>query len=321
MKSQQNNDIYAIVLAAGKGTRMKSGRAKVLHEVLFAPMVSHVLDSLAELGASPVVVTGHQAEKVEDALTAYDASFVRQHEQLGTGHAVLATEDALVGKTGMVLILCGDTPLVRPQTLRQMTESHVKNQNCLTVMTTVLDNPTNYGRIVCGDAGEVQRIVEEKDASEKERQIAEVNAGMYCVEIAALFAALHQVGADNAQGELYLTDIIEIIKNDGARVGKFVCQDKDEILGVNSRVELEAANDIMRQRVNREFMLAGVSLVGSASIYIEKTVSIGLDTTIMGNCYLTGKTVIGSGCRIGPFCNLHNCDIKEGSTVPSFSCQ
>lgn len=318
-RQQTSGDIYAIVLAAGKGTRMKSARAKVLHEVLFAPMVSHVMDSLVEIGAHSVVVTGHQAEEVEAALASYKPIFIRQHEQLGTGHAVLATEAALADKKGMALILCGDTPLVRPQTLRQMTEAHIKNKNCLTVMTTVLDNPANYGRIVSDEAGEVLRVVEEKDASAQERQIREVNAGMYCVALESLFAALHHVGSDNAQGELYLTDIIEIIKKDGARVGKFVCLDKDEILGVNSRVELESANSIMRERVNKDFMLAGVSLVGSSSIFIEKTVSIGSDTSIMGNCYITGKTVIGPACKIGPFCNLCDCQIAAGSIVLPFT--
>ncbi len=246
MMNKKENQVYAIVLAAGKGTRMKSSRAKVLHEVLSTPMVCHVMDTLADLGAETVVVTGHQAEKVEAALTSYNASFVRQHEQLGTGHAVLQTEDVLAGKTGVALILCGDTPLVRSQTLRQMLALHA-GTNTLTLMTTMLDNPANYGRVVSGNNGEVLRIVEEKDATPAERQIKEVNAGIYCVDLAVLFQALHEINTDNAQGELYLTDIIEIIKDSGAKVGKYICQDKDEILGVNSRVELEEANTIMEK--------------------------------------------------------------------------
>jgi len=319
MTSEPETDIYAIVLAAGKGTRMKSARAKVLHEVLFSPMACHVMDSLTELRARSIVVTGHQADRVEETLAPYSPTFVRQNEQLGTGHAVLATEEILAAKTGMALILCGDTPLLRPQTLQQMAAAHTRSGNVLTVMTTVLDDPAGYGRIISNDAGEVLRIVEEKDASEGERQLREINSGIYCVNLENLFPALHKIDNNNAQKELYLTDLVEIVTDNGARVGRFICREKNEILGINSRIELEAANVIMRQRVNKEFMLAGVTLVDSASIFIEKTVSIGLDTTIMGSCCLTGKTVIGRECVIGPFCSLHDCNIPPGSTVAPFT--
>ncbi len=300
---------------------MKSAKAKVLHEVLFVPMICHVMDSLMELGANLVVVTGHQAEQVEEVLAPYNVTCVRQQEQLGTGHAVLTTTEILAGGIGTALILCGDTPLVQAETLRRMIAAHVKGHNSLTVMTTVLENPTNYGRIVSNEAGEVVRIVEEKDASVAERQIREVNAGMYCVELEVLYPVLRKIGSDNAQGEMYLTDMIEIVKAEGAKVGKFICHDEDEILGVNSRVELAAANSIMQERVNRAFMLSGVSLIGSTSIFIEKIVKIGRDASIMGSCYLTGKTVIGAECKIGPFCNLHDCQIPTGSTIPPFTHQ
>ncbi len=319
MTAEPNTGIYAIVLAAGKGTRMKSARAKVLHEVLFSPMICHVMDSLAELRARSFVVTGHQADRVEEALAPYTPTFVRQDEQLGTGHAILATEGVLAAKTGTALILCGDTPLLRPQTLRQMAAAHTGSGNILTVMTTVLDDPAGYGRIISNGTGEVLRIVEEKDASAGERQIKEVNSGIYCVDLENLFPALHKIDDDNAQKELYLTDLVEIMTGNGAGVGRFLCREKNEILGVNSRIELEAANAIMRQRINKEFMLAGVSLLDSASIFIEKTVRIGLDTTIMGSCCLTGKTVIGRECVLGPFCSLHDCNIPPGSTVTPFT--
>lgn len=313
------NKLHAIVLAAGKGTRMKSAMAKVLHQVLFVPMIHHVMDSLAELGTSTMVVTGHQADKVEEALAAYNTVFVRQEKQLGTGHAVLTTERLLAGKTGTLIILCGDTPLIRPQTLQEMLALHAAGANALTVMTTILDDPTNYGRIVSTASGEVVKIIEEKDASVEERLIKEVNAGIYCVDLEILFPALKEVGANNAQGELYLTDIVEIVRNSGSKVGKFVCPDYRETIGVNSRLELAEANKIMQERINQRFMRSGVSLVSPGSIFIEKGVVVGSDTTIQGNCYLTGSTVVGKGCEIGPFCVLKDCRIADGVKVNSFS--
>ena len=313
------NKLHAIVLAAGKGTRMKSAMAKVLHQVLFVPMVYHVMDSLAELGVNSLVVTGHQADKVEAALAPYNTAFVRQEQQLGTGHAVLTTEARLAGKTGTVIILCGDTPLIRPQTLREMLAVHAAGAKAVTVMTTFLDNPTNYGRIVSTAAGEVVKIVEEKDASPEQRRIKEVNAGIYCVDLEKLFPALKEVRSNNAQGELYLTDVVEIIRRSDSKVGKFVCQDSRETIGVNSRIELAEANKIMQERINKRFMRSGVTLVNPDSIFIEKGVVIGTDTTIQANCYLTGNTVVGQACEIGPFSVLNGCRIADGARVKPFS--
>ncbi|MFW8602293.1 NTP transferase domain-containing protein [Desulfobacterota bacterium M19] len=318
MNSIDTPPLHAIVLAAGKGTRMKSARAKVLHPVLFSPMICHVMDSLSDLDAGVVVVTGHQAAEVEAALALYPVSFVRQAEQLGTGHAVLSTADLLENEGGTALILCGDTPLIRSETLNLMVADHRAAARTLTVMTTILGRPDNYGRIICNQEDELVKIVEERDADSAERQIKEVNAGIYCVEVPALFAALRQVGSDNAQGEIYLTDIVEIICRH-SKTGRFICPDPEEIMGVNSRVEQEEATRIMQRRVNQQWMLAGVSLVGQESIFIERSSAIGIDTTIQGPCYITGRSIVGRECEIGPFCIMDNYQAADGSRLKPFT--
>lgn len=311
---------YAIVLAAGKGTRMKSDLAKVLHPVFFRPMVCHVLEALLPLHLEQtVVVTGHQAERVEAALGPYAVRFVRQSEQLGTGHAVLTAEEFLAGRTGTALILCGDTPLIKPQTLAAMLDDHRQRQATLSVMTTIVDDPSHYGRIVANPLGGIERIVEEKDADHAERRIREVNAGIYCVDLSFLFAALRQVGTDNKQGEVYLTDIVAIARRQGLTVGRFVCPDPLEITGVNSRVELARANAVMQERRNEALMLAGVTMIDPGSIYIENSVVVGRDTEIHSHCVLEGATVIGEGCRLEPFCRLSDCRVGEGAVIRSFS--
>ena len=242
-------EVNALILAAGKGTRMKSDKAKVLHEVLAVPMVHHVIDAVIPLNPARIVlVVGHQHEAVRAALAGYVVSLVMQQEQLGTGHAVLAARDLLSGRNSQVLILCGDTPLIRTETLRAMLEVHGKSGATLTLMTTELDDPTGYGRVLKGPDGAVQGIVEEKDATEAQRRIREINAGIYLVEAGFLFAALDQVGTDNAQGEVYLTDIVGIAANTGVLVRTFHCANPEETMGVNSPIELAMANARMQAR-------------------------------------------------------------------------
>ena len=319
--NRKRDCLHVIVLAAGKGTRMKSDLAKVLHPVFFRPMVSHVLEAVGPLGTEKiVVVTGHQAERVEEAVSSSPGlTFVRQTEQLGTGHAVLTTESSFAGQSGIALILCGDTPLIRTSTLEAMLDEHRRQQGMLTVMTTMVDDPSHYGRIVGSAQGGIERIVEEKDADEAERRIQEVNAGIYCVDLAFLFAALRQVGTDNKQGEVYLTDIVTIARRQGLGVSRFVCPDPVEITGVNSRVELARANSIMQQRRNQELMLAGVTMIDPGSIFIEQSVVVGRDTEIHSHCVLAGNTVIGQGCRLEPFSKLVDCWVGERTVIKSFS--
>jgi len=313
--------LHVVVLAAGKGTRMKSDRAKVLHPVFFAPMICHVLEAVRSLApAETVVVTGHQAERVEEVVSAaYAVRFVRQRQQLGTGHAVLTAEEVLGGKSGLVLILCGDTPLIRAETLQALVETHRRGGRVLTVMTAVVSDPSHYGRIVTNEQGGIERIVEAKDADAEQRAIREINAGIYCVDLPFLFAALKQVGTDNQQGEVYLTDIVAIARRQGCEVGRFVCPDPLEVTGVNSRVELAVANTIMQQRRNEALMLAGVTMIHPESIFVENSVQIGRDTEIHSHCLLAGQTVLGEACRLEPFCSLLDCRVGDGVCIKSFS--
>ncbi|NTV14623.1 MAG: bifunctional N-acetylglucosamine-1-phosphate uridyltransferase/glucosamine-1-phosphate acetyltransferase [Desulfobulbaceae bacterium] len=306
-----------VIMAAGKGTRMKSAYAKVMHEVFFAPMLHHVLAALEPLSLTKetVVVTGHQAEVVEASLSAFPVSFARQVEQLGTAHAVLAARKFFAGFGGTILILCGDTPLIRPETLRGMLFEHRSVGATLTVMTTRMIDPSNYGRIVTSSAGEILRIVEEKDATAEEKSINEINAGVYCVEAGFLREGLAAVDDKNCQCEFYLTDLIAIAGSRNLRVGGYFCHDSLEVLGVNSRLELAEAHRELQSRRNRGLMLEGVSIIGPESVEISPGVQIDRDTVIFRNVRISGKTTVGGSCRIGPQAVLHNCRIGEGVVI------
>jgi len=312
--------VSALILAAGKGTRMKSDKAKVLHEVFFAPMIHHVLDAVAPLGLdATVVVIGHQREKVMSALADYRVLFACQDKQLGTGHAVLAARELLQARGGTVLILCGDTPLIRTVTLRDMLAEHACSDAVLTVMTTELDDPTNYGRILTDDRGGVQGIIEEKDASPVQRSIREVNAGIYCVQVDFLFQALREVGTDNSQGEVYLTDIVGLAHRSAQQVRRFLCVDPEEVLGVNSRIELAVAGARLRERRNRQLMADGVTLMQPETIAVEETVLVGNDTVVEPHVRVTGATVIGRDCLIESFCDIRACQIGDGVRIGAFA--
>ncbi len=308
-------------MAAGKGTRMKSSLAKVLHQVYFVPMVHHVLNATKALNpVQQIVVVGHQQQRVKEALVDYDLVYAEQKEQLGTGHAVLSAENLISNKGGMVLILCGDTPLIKAATLQAMIDNHIAGQSVLSVMTTIVDNPADYGRIISNDDNLLVRIVEEKDASSKQKKICEINAGIYCVDVDFLYNALHQVGTDNQQGELYLTDIVEIANNSGISVHKFVCPDSTEILGVNSRRELSLAHEVLQLRYHYELMDSGVTIYQPGSVTIESTVNIGPDTVIYPNVVLRGETVIGRDCIIESLSYLNNCLIGDEVTISAATC-
>jgi bifunctional UDP-N-acetylglucosamine pyrophosphorylase/glucosamine-1-phosphate N-acetyltransferase len=315
-----NKLVNCIVLAAGKGTRMKSSRAKVLHEVFFAPMIHHVLDAVAGLPlAKTVVVVGHQQAAVAEVLDRYKVRLAVQEKQLGTGHAVLCSRGELTDSGDTILILCGDTPLIRTETLEKMITAHAENKAVLTVMTTILRDPTHYGRIICDDEGNVARIVEEKDASPKERTVTEINAGIYMADAGFLFDALQRVGSDNSQGEIYLTDIVELANIDGHKVSRFAGVDAEEVLGVNSRVELAAAHRGLQRRRNIELMLSGVTMINPETISIQKGVEIEPDTSIGQNTLISGTTHIGKGCRLGANTIIHDSSLGDQVVVGSFS--
>jgi len=314
------SSVVGLVLAAGKGTRMKSDSPKVLHEVFFSPMIHHVLDALQPLALGRnLVVIGHQCQMVEESLRGYPLSFVHQSQQLGTGHAVLACESALRSHTGSVLVLCGDTPLIRAETLRRFLDAHVENASLVTVMTTNVAEPDNYGRIVSDEQGNIVKIVEEKDASPAQKKIREINAGIYCVDAHFLFEALKRVGTDNMQGEIYLTDIVAIATGDGIHVHKFCCADSEEVLGVNSRRELAQAHSVLQRRYLDMLMESGVTLIQPEAVTIEKTVTIGKDSVIYPNTVLSGACTIGSGVRIDSFVKIDGCTIGDCVRIGSFA--
>jgi len=313
--------VAAIVLAAGKGTRMKSELVKVMHLLGERPMISWPVAAAKSLGAGRVaLVVGHQADKVRE-LFATDGAvvFAEQSEQLGTGHAVACAREALAGFSGTVLILCGDVPLIRPETLRAMLAAHESRGAAVSVLTTNVENPYGYGRVVKREGGRIIRIVEEKDATEDERGIAEINSGIYCVEAGFLFRAVGQLKNDNAQGEYYLTDIITAAAAENLLCLAHATADADEVMGVNDRLQLAVAATVHRRRVNTELMLAGVTMIDPAATYIEAGVAIGRDSVVYPNVHISGTTTIGSGCVLEPGVIVRDCRIGSNVVIKAGS--
>ena len=306
---------FVIILAAGKGTRMKSDLPKVLHEVGGKPMVEMVLETSRAAGVEKIVtVVGHGAQKVEAAL-AGRSEFALQAEQLGTGHAIQMAEPQLGAEQGMTLIGSGDAPLFTVETFNNLFAFHEQSGNAVTVLTAKAPNPTGYGRIIRDEAGNVIRIVEQKDATPAEAAIDEINTGVYVFDNQLLFSSLKQVTNDNAQGEYYLPDTLEILRQAGHTVGAYVMADFDESMGVNDRVALARANKVLRDRVNEMHMRNGVTLIDPANTYIDVDVKIGQDTIIEPNVYLQGKTVIGANVLITSGSRLIDSIVADGAQV------
>ena len=285
---------YAVILAAGKGTRMKSDLPKVLHKVAGISMLEHVFRSVSAIEPEKTVtVIGHKAELVEQVL-AGQTEFVRQTEQLGTGHAVIMAEPVLENLTGQTLVIAGDTPLITGESLKNLIDFHINHKNVATILTAEADNPFGYGRIVRNQHGEVIKIVEQKDASDFEQQIKEINTGTYVFDNARLFEALKNINTNNAQGEYYITDVIGIFRENGEKVGAYTLKDFDESLGVNDRVALATAESVMRRRINQQHMINGVSFVNPDATYIDIDVEIAPEVQIEANVILKGQTKIGA---------------------------
>ena len=309
--------LHVVILAAGKGTRMKSSRPKVLHPLAGRPVIEHVLRAVDALRAdSTVVVIGHGADDVRTALAPRTSlQFAVQSPQLGTGHALLQAESALAGKTGTVLLVYADVPLLQVSTLSRLIEHHRSTKAAATVLTTELAEPCGYGRIVRDSAGRIARIVEERDASGAEREIKEINSGIYCFDAAPLFRALARLAADNAQGEYYLTDLVAAYRKDRRVVETLLIDSPAELRGVNSRVDLSELGAILRARKNQEVMIDGVTLEDAASTYIDADVTIGADTVIGPGVILQGLTSIGERCEIQAGSRISNSTIGDGVVI------
>ncbi|WP_044895796.1 bifunctional UDP-N-acetylglucosamine diphosphorylase/glucosamine-1-phosphate N-acetyltransferase GlmU [Bacillus alveayuensis] len=306
---------YAIILAAGQGTRMKSKLYKVLHPVCGKPMVEHVVDQVSKLHLEKIVtVVGFGAEQVK-AQIGEKSEFALQKEQLGTAHAVMQAASYLGDKEGVTLVICGDTPLITADTMKALLEHHAKTNAKATILTAIAEDPTGYGRIIRNAEGHVEKIVEHKDATEAERKVKEINTGTYCFDNKSLFHALTKVSNDNAQGEYYLPDVIEILKKQGEIVSAYQTDVFEETLGVNDRAALSQAEKIMRARINRSHMMNGVTIIDPEHTYISADAEIGRDTVIYPGTIIEGKTMIGEDCVIGPNSEIKNCVIGNRTTI------
>lgn len=309
------DNINAVILAAGEGTRMKSKMPKVLHEVMGRPMVKRVVDTAKDLEAKNIcVVTGHMSETVQEALKDECVSFAVQKEQLGTGHAVMQA-DEYINENEDVLILYGDTPLIKAETLEKLIEYHRSENNGVSIISAIVEDSAGYGHIIRDKDGNFVKNVEYKDATPEEKLVKEINSGIYCFKGSSLKKALKLITNDNAQGEYYLPDALEIILKSGEKVNAMTIGDVTEFFGVNNRVQLAQANKIMQKRINEKHMLNGVTIIDPTDTYIADDVEIGMDTIIYPGCVLEGKTVIGDDCKIGPDTRLTDMTLAPNVTI------
>ena len=342
-----------MILAAGLGTRMKSSRAKVLHELGGRPLITYAVGTA--FGINPdrlFIVVGHQAEEVKESVMAYcerltvsgavlpQIDFILQAEQRGTGHAVMAARDALKSSAssggGPLVVMVGDGPMLKPETLAHLVDVHSQRKEDSTILTVLMENPAGYGRILRDDDGNLVKIIEQKDASPEQQQIKEVNVSTYCFEIPSLLEALDHLRTDNAQGEFYLTDVPSIMTSTGKKVGLALHDDAEELLGINSRVELADAERKLREKKVKELMISGVTIMDPSTTYIQQDVEIGQDTIIYPQVIIEGRTQIGSssiihswsrlnnvtigrGVTIRNSCVLEDCVVRDGATVGPFS--
>ena len=313
------SDTHVVILAAGKGTRMKSAEPKVLHRAAGCALIDHALRAADSLQPSTiVVVVGHMADRVKAALgKRLGLRFALQEPQLGTGHALLQAEPHLAGGSGTVVLLSGDVPLLRPATLQALVKAHTARGAAATVLTARVDRPQGYGRIV-RERGQIAAIVEDKDATPAEREIDEINSGIYAFALEPLFTALKSIGATNAQGEYYLPDLVRIYRERGLTVETVSLDDPREIMGVNSRRELADVTAILKSTRNEELMAAGVTIIDPATAWIGSDVIVGADTVIHPNVYLEGRTRIGSGCEIHAGVRIVDSTIDDGVVINNY---
>ena len=311
--------VMTIIMAAGKGTRMKTNKSKVVHKIYDKELVRRVAELAKKVGSDEIItVVGHLREQVESVL-GDSVKYAIQEELLGTGHAVMQAKEYLKGKKGKVVVLNGDVPIIRQETLENLITKSIKNKEYGTLLTAIYENPTGYGRIVRDEGGNIKEIVEEKDADPLQKRIKEINSGVYCFDIEELLNSLDYIKPNNVQSEYYLTDVIKIMNDKGLKTGAVIVEDNTEILGVNDRAQLELLTRVFRMRINAEHMKNGVTIEDSNGTYIYDDVIIGRDTVIHPNTTIKSGVVIGENCEIGPNAYIReNCTIGNNAKVGSF---
>lgn len=300
-------EVIALVLAAGKGTRMKSDKSKLVHKIYGKELVKRVVETAQKAGVDDIVtVVGYKREQVQLVL-GDSVKYAYQEEMLGTGHAVMQAENYLKDKHGKVVVLNGDVPILRPETLKELIDKSIKNKEYATILTAIYNNPTGYGRIIRDIGGNIKEIIEEKDLAEDQKSIQEINAGIYCFDIQELLKALKELKPNNAQNEYYLTDVVKIMNEKGLKTGAVIVEDNTEILGVNDKMQLELLTKVLKLRINQYHMRNGVTIEDIDNTYIYDDVEIGTDTVIHPNTTIKNDVIIGKDCELGP-----NAYIREG---------
>ncbi len=300
-------EVVALVLAAGKGTRMKSDKSKLVHKIYGKELVKRVVETAQKAGVDDIItVVGYKREQVQLVL-GDSVNYAYQEEMLGTGHAVMQAESYLKDKHGKIVVLNGDVPILRPETLKELIDKSIKNKEYATILTAIYNNPTGYGRIIRDIGGNIKEIIEEKDLAEDQKSIQEINAGIYCFDIQELLKALKEIKPNNAQNEYYLTDVVRIMNEKGLKTGAVIVEDNTEILGVNDKLQLELLTKVLKLRINQYHMRNGVTIEDIDNTYIYDDVEIGTDTVIHPNTTIKNDVVIGKDCELGP-----NAYIREG---------
>jgi bifunctional UDP-N-acetylglucosamine pyrophosphorylase/glucosamine-1-phosphate N-acetyltransferase len=305
-------DLVVLILAAGQGTRLKSTLPKVLHRLAGKTLIEYVVDVSQSLNPSAIyIVVGHEAEQVKAELVNPSVQFITQVPQLGTGHAVQVARPLWESHRNSVLILSGDVPLISRRTLTKMLELHSINKPGVTLLSTLLEDPTGYGRVVRNSHGGVEKIVEHRDATIEEKQLKEINTGIYCFDIPHLSQVIGELSASNVQKEYYLTDCVGLLRKEDKCVSAVVCEDPVEVMGINSRIELAQLEQVLRERKLRQLMLEGVTVIDPASTYVSPDVKIGQDTILYPNVFLEKGSVIGSGCKIYPNVRISQSTLED----------
>ena len=312
-------NIIAIVMAAGKGTRMKTNKSKVVHKIYGKELIARVVETVQKSGINDIIaVVGHKRDDVQNVL-GDSVKYAYQEELLGTGHTAMQAIPYLKGKKGKVVVLYGDVPLVRPETIKKLIAKSIAEKESATILTALYNNPTGYGRVVRDASGNVKAIVEEKDATDEEKAITEINGGIYCFDIEELILALEKITRNNAQGEYYLTDVIKIMNEKGLKTGAIIVEDNTEILGVNDRAQLEMLTRILRIRINQAHLENGVTIEDINNTYIYDDVEIGMDTVIHPNTTIKSGVKIGENCEIGPNAYIREgCELADNVKIGSF---